>query len=89
MALIKNIKYTISIHLCDLFNLCLVHSSFPRKIKLVIIKLIYKGNDINKIINYRSLLPQIGNIFENIINNRMRYFIIKNKIINSNQYDLI
>ena len=51
----------------------------------------YKGNDSNKIINYKplSILSQIGIIFENIIYNRMRDFIIKNKIINSNQYDFI
>ena len=36
-----------------------------------------------------SLLPQIGKISETIIYNRMRYFIIKNKIINSNQYGFI
>ena len=51
----------------------------------------YKGNDRNKIIYYRpfSLSPQIGKIFKNIIYNRMRDFIIKNKIINTNQYGFI
>ena len=59
MVFLKNIKYTISIPLCHIFNLCLVHSSFPNIMKLAIIKPIYKGNDRNKIINYRSisLLP--------------------------------
>ena len=47
---------------CRSFNLCLVHSYFPNKMKMTIIKPIYRGNDKNKIINYRpiSLLPQIG-----------------------------
>ena len=51
----------------------------------------YKGNDRNKIINYKplSLLLQIGIIFEKIIYNIMRDFIIKNTIINSNQYGFI
>ena len=51
----------------------------------------YKGNDRNKIINYKplSLLSQIGIIFEKIIYNIMRDFIIKNTIINSNQYGFI
>ena len=35
------------------------------------------------------LLPQIGKIFETIIYNRMRDFMIKNKIINSIQYGFI
>ena len=52
MDLIKNIIYTISIPLCHLFILCLVHSFFPNKIKLAILKPIYKVNGRNKIINY-------------------------------------
>ena len=52
---------------------------------MVITKTIYKGNDRNKIINYRLILliAQIGTIFEKIIYNRMRDFLIKNKIINN------
>ena len=47
----------------------------------------YKDNYRNKIINYRpiSLLSQIGQIFENIIYNRMQDIIIKHRIVNSNR----
>ena len=59
-----------------LFKLCLINTESSDNMKIDIIKPVFKANDKTHITNYRpiSLLPQISNIFEKIIYNRMMDF---------------
>ena len=88
MTLIKLLINSIAKPLEYLFNLCLTNAEFPDNMKIAIIKTVFKANYKTQITKYRpiSLLPQICNIFENIIYNRIMDFIYTNKIINYNQY---
>ena len=91
MTLIKAIIQYILEPLKKIFNLSIQTNTFPDNMKIAIIKPLYKTNDKQQISNYRpiSLLPQISNIFEKIIFNRLSKYIFKHNIINKNQYGFV
>ena len=52
---------------------------FPNVLKIVPVLPIYKGGDANQLINFRptSILPILNKIFEHLVFNRMKAFILK------------
>ena len=68
---IKSIIINIALPLCDVFNKSLLTGCFPDKLKLSIVKPLYKGDDKRLLNNYRiiSVLPAFSKILERLIIN--------------------
>ena len=87
--LIKGIKQGISDPLTKIFNKSINEGTVPTKLKLAEIRPIYKGKGSKKECNnYRpiSILPSISKILEKIVYERLINFILKNNILDENQY---
>ena len=88
MFTIKNICTEICTIITHLFNRSLLDGYFPNILKKSKIIPLYKSGDRKKPENYRpiSLLPQLSNILERLIKNRILNFINKHNIMNECQY---
>ena len=75
-------------HLVHLFNLCLKEGVFPRKLKIAVIKPIFKTGDSGSFSNYRpiSILPLLSKILEKIIYNRLITHFSDNKLLSEKQF---
>ena len=69
--------------LVHFINLCLTHGKFPSKLKIAVVKPIYKSGDKTLFNNYRpiSILPYISKILEKIVHCRIMEHIEANNII--------
>ena len=74
--------------LVHFINICLTQGKFPRRLKIAIIKPIYKSGDKSNLSNYRpiSILPYISKILEKVIQNRIMEHIDHNDILDPNQF---
>jgi hypothetical protein len=86
--ILKMCSKNISVPLTHIINLSLENGIFPDRLKLSIVKPLYKKGDEHDINNYRpiTLIPVIAKIFEKIMAKRILSFIEKNNIINENQF---
>lgn len=87
----KVIKYCseeLASPLSYIFNLCLCQGIFPEKLKITIIKPIFKKGNKEKCENYRpiALIPVIAKILERIIYNIIYGFLEKYNILKQEQY---
>ena len=75
-------------HLVHLFNLCLKEGVFPRKLKVAVVKPIFKTGDSASFSNYRpiSILPLLSKILEKIIYNRLMTHFSYNKLLSEKQF---
>ena len=66
----------------------LAHGIYPERLKISLIKPIYKRGDKSSPSNYRpiSLLPVFSNIFEKVIYKRLFDHLNSNVILNEHQY---
>lgn len=71
-----------------LFNLCLSTGTFPRALKIAVIKPVFKNGDPKETNNYRpiSILPFISKILEELICSRLKMHLTNNSIIHQNQF---
>lgn len=85
--IIKSVASEISPILSYIINLSLEKGCFPSRLKLSVIKPIYKKGDRNNIENYRpiALIPIFSKIFEKIMHSRLTHFFNKHKIICTEQ----
>lgn len=74
--------------LVHFINICLDQGKFPSRLKIAVIKPIYKSGDRTHITNYRpiSILPYISKIVEKVIHIRIMEHVSKNNIICPNQF---
>ena len=74
--------------LLHFINICLDQGKFPNRLKIAIVKPIYKSGDREKFTNYRpiSILPYISKIIEKIIHARIMEHVTNNNILTPNQF---
>ena len=79
---------TILKQLTHLINLCLAQGKFPNKLKIAVVKPVYKTGDKSLVTNYRpiSILPYISKVLEKVIHIRIMEHISQNNILNQNQF---
>ena len=55
---------------------------------IILIFLIFKAGDKDSFENYRpiSMLPQFSKVLEKLFENRLINFVVKNNVLNDNQY---
>ena len=70
------------------FNLCIATATFPKALKIAVVKPIYKGGDSCLLANYRpiSILPFISKILEKIIYIQLSTYIATNDILTDRQF---
>ena len=75
-------------HILHLMNLCLQNGIFPKRLKIAVIKPVFKAGKKNTLGNYRpiSMLPYISKILEKLIHERLTTYLITNNIVNESQY---
>ena len=85
---IKAVSAIVSPVLTMLFNKCYEEGNFRKSFKIAFITPLHKKGDKSKLVNYRSisLLPIIGKIFEFLIFDRIKNYILKFKILKVNQF---
>ncbi|MDV3196382.1 MAG: reverse transcriptase family protein, partial [Candidatus Phytoplasma stylosanthis] len=88
VTLIKECKDYIAMPICTLINQSLFTGDFPSKLKISVVRPIYKKGDKNLIENYRpvSLLPVFSKIFEKAVNIQLQEYLQKNKLITESQH---
>lgn len=79
---------TILDKLVHFVNICLEQGTFPSRLKIAVIKPIYKSGDKTQMTNYRpiSILPYISKIIEKVIHVRIMEHVSINNIICPNQF---
>ena len=79
---------TIIEQIVHFINLCLVQGKFPNRLKVAIVKPIFKAGNRGDFTNYRpiSILPYISKILEKVIHVRVMDHITQNNIISKNQF---
>lgn len=83
-ACIKNIAQP----LCHVINSCFTDGVYPSKLKIALVKPLFKKGDPNNLDNYRpiSLLSVFNKIFEYLLFNRLNIFLTKSNIFNKFQH---
>lgn len=85
---LKQCRQVIAPALAHIINLSFKQGIFPNKLKITIIKPIYKKGDRENPANYRpiALISVLSKVFEKCMHTRLIKFIDKCNIIDSNQY---
>lgn len=86
--IIKNCADIIASPLTYILNKSFEQGTFPSRLKISIVKPIYKKGDPTEMGNYRpiTLIPVISKIFEKAMSDRMESFLTKNNILAENQF---
>ena len=86
--MLKNLIEVISHLLSLIFNQLIATGSFPERMKQVEVVPLYKGKDMDIVINYRpiSLLVTISKALEKVIYRQVYSFLEKNDILSQSQY---
>ena len=86
--LIKDTKFTIANTLTRLVNLSYQKSTFPRSMKIAVIKALHKKNCTEDISNYRplSILSVVSKIFERSATDQIVKYLEENKLLNPTQH---
>ena len=86
--LFKSTYKTILPHLVYFFNICLEKGVFPSKLKIAVIKPIFKAGNPRIFSNYRpiSILPFLSKILEKLIHIRLLQHFIKNNLLSNQQF---
>lgn len=68
--------------------MCIIHGIFPDKLKIAVVKPIYKTGDKTLMTNYRpiSMLPYISYFLEKIIHKRLMNHLDNHNILSPNQF---
>ena len=79
---------TIIHHIVHLVNICLKTGKFPKKLKIAVVKPVFKSGEKSNMNNYRpiSILPYLSKVLEKIIHHRIMNHVTNNTILCSNQF---
>lgn len=85
---IKSIAVNIIEPLIYIYNLSISKCTFPDKLKIAVIKPLFKHGDATNINNYRpiSMISNFAKILEKIIELRLVVYLEKNKLLSKNQF---
>ena len=88
MSLIKKVIDCIKLPLCNICNVSFVTGTFPEKMKIAKVVLLFKSGEKNVLNNYRpvSLLPQFSKVLEKLFSNTLSSFIEHFNVLSDNQY---
>ena len=86
--MLKSLRTSITFPLCHIFNASLIEGSFPDRMKVAEIILLYKGKEMDRMINYRpiSLLITLSKLLEKIMYRRLYSYLECNNILYNSQY---
>ena len=75
-------------HIVHFVNCCLRTGIFPKKLKIAVIKPVFKSGEKTDMNNYRpiSILPYISKVVEKVMHHRMMDHITQNNILCCNQF---
>lgn len=84
----KEIAHIISAPLSIIINKSVTQGIFPDRLKIARVSPIFKGGDKHEIINYRpiSILPLFDKVFEQVVNSRLKKFLLQHEILSQNQF---
>ena len=87
-VLLKKLCKCISFPLCLIFNESIAEGKFPTQMKMTEVIPLYKGKELDQVINYRpiSLLITISKVLEKIVYTWVYKFLQNNKILYNSQY---
>ena len=88
MKFLKLCKSTISLHVSNLFNVCIAEGNFPNSLKVAKITPVYKKGSHKEINNYRpiGILSNLSKIFESLLNIRLKNYFGTNDLLSNNQF---
>ena len=88
MKFFKLCASNISLHLSNLFNVCIAEGTFPDSLKIAKITPVYKKGSRKEISNYRpvGILKNLSKIFESLLNVRLKNYFGSNDILSNNQF---
>ena len=86
--MLKSLRTSITFPLCHIFNCSLMEGSFPERMKKAEVIPLYKGKDIDNMINYRpiSLLITLSKLLEKIMHTRLYGYLEHNHLLYPSQY---
>lgn len=87
-SLLKTCRHILVSPITYICNLCIETGVFPNSLKKAIVHPIFKGGNRDCVDNYRpiSVLSSLSKILEKILNQNLRSFLDKYKLIADNQY---
>lgn len=85
---IKHVIHSVSSVLEYIINLMFTLGTFPRRLQIAKVSIIFKGGDKNSISNYRpiSILPVFSKVIEKLIHERIVSFLTKHHIMTPFQF---
>lgn len=88
VSVLKSVCHIITPIITHVCNLCITRGVFPNVFKKALVHPVFKSGCDTQIENYRpiSVLSTFSKILEKILNNRLKLYLEKNKIIHNNQY---
>ena len=86
--MLKALRTSIIYPLCHIFNASLLEGTFPERMKTAEVIPLYKGKDMDLMINYRpiSLLIMLSKLLEKIMYTRLYGYLESQKILYPSQY---
>ena len=87
-VMLKVLRTSIAFPLCHIFNCSVAEGIFPEHMKRAEVIPLYKGKDMDIMINYRpiSLLITLPKLLEKIMYLRLYSYLEKNQLLYSSQY---
>ena len=87
-TMLKSLRTSIAFPLCHIFNTSLIEGSFPNRMKVAEIIPLYKGKEMDIMVNYRpiSLLISLSKLLEKIMYRRLYSYLENNSILYNSQY---
>ena len=86
--MLKLLRTSITFPLCHIFNTSMIEGSFPNRMKIAEIIPLYKGKEMDMMVNYRpiSLLITLSKLLEKIMYRRLYSYLESNSILYNSQY---
>ena len=86
--MLKSLRTSITFPLCHIFNTSMIEGSFPNRMKIAEIIPLYKGKEMDMMVNYRpiSLLITLSKLLEKIMYRRLYSYLESNSILYNSQY---
>ena len=87
-TMLKSLRTSITFSLCHIFNCSLMEGSFPERMKKAEVIPLYKGVDMDNMINYRpiSLLVTLSKLLEKIMHTQLNGYLEHNHLLYPSQY---
>ena len=87
-TMLKSLRTSITFPLCHIFNYLFLEGSFPERMKRAEVIPLYKGKDMDIMINYRpiSLLITLSKLLEKVMYIQLYGFLERNQLLYPSQY---